>query len=95
MILTHKNNYCYGYVSRISFHHAHTDLKKKNVDLIIPFINELSDSIIVALKLNINFCKNSLKDGIQETLLLHQYIYLLNSALEHVCLCIERLINVV
>ena len=23
------------------------------------------------------------------------YIYLLNSALEHVCLCIERLINVV
>ena len=33
------------------------------VDVTIPFTNELSDSIILVLKLNTNFSNNSLKDG--------------------------------
>ena len=39
------------------------ELNNGIVDVIIPFNNELLDSIILVLKLNTNFRNNSLKDG--------------------------------
>ena len=47
---------------RISLHQAHIELNNDIVDVTIPFTNELSDSIILVLKLNTNFRNNSLKD---------------------------------
>ena len=49
-------------MSRISLHQAHIELNNGIVDVTIPFTNELSDSIILVLKLNTNFRNNSLKD---------------------------------
>ena len=57
-----KNNYCYVWVSRILFYQAHIKLNDGIVDVTIPFTNELSDSIILVLKLDTNFSNNSLKD---------------------------------
>ena len=50
-------------MSRISLHQAHIELNNDILDVTIPFTNELSDSIILVLKLNTNFRNNSLKDG--------------------------------
>ena len=50
-------------MSRISLHQAHIELNNGIVDVTIPFTNELSDLIILVLKLNTNFRNNSLKDG--------------------------------
>ena len=59
--LNTQNNYCYGCVSKISLHQAHIELSNGIVDVTIPFTNELSDSIILVLKLNTNVCNNLLK----------------------------------
>ena len=50
-------------MSRITLHQANIELNNGIVDVTIPFTNELSDSIILVLKLNTNFRNNSLKDG--------------------------------
>ena len=42
---------------------AHIELNNDIVDVTIPFTNELSDSIILVLKLNTNFRNHSLKHG--------------------------------
>ena len=48
----------------MSLHQAHIELNNSIVDVTKPFTNELSDSIILVLKLlNTNFRNNSLKDG--------------------------------
>ena len=47
----------------MSLHQAHIELNTSNVDVTIPFTNQLSDSIILVLKLNTSFRNNSLKDG--------------------------------
>ena len=54
--LNTQNNYCYECVSRISLHQAHIELSNGIIDVTIPFTNELSDSIILVLKLNTIFC---------------------------------------
>ena len=77
-----SKNYYYGCVSRISLHQAHIELNNGIVDVAIPFteFTELSDSIILVLKLNTNFRNNSLKDrmfrftNISEALLSRAYL---------------------
>ena len=50
--LNTQNNYCYGYVSRISLHQEHIELNNGIVGVTIPFTTELLGSIILVLKLN-------------------------------------------
>ena len=61
MISTHRITI--GCVSRISLHKYHIELNSGIVDVTNTFTNELSDSIILVLKLVTNFRNNSLKDG--------------------------------
>ena len=63
MVSTHKLTIVMS-VSRISLHRAHIELNNDIVDATIPSTNELSDSIILVLKLNTNFRNNALKDEI-------------------------------
>ena len=62
--LNTQNNYCYGCVLRKSPHRVHIELNNGIVDVTIPLTKELSDSIILVLKLDGNFRNKSLKDGI-------------------------------
>ena len=47
----------------MSLHQAHILLNNGAADLAIPFTNQLSEFIILLLKLNTNLRKSSLKNG--------------------------------
>ena len=72
-------------MSRISLHQTHIELNNGIVDVTIPFSNELSDLIILVLKLNTKILRNnSLKDGMFRSTNISEALFILQQSVKFV-----------